>query len=49
MEQLNATKLKPIKTLLRIREKDRKLQYEKYVERLDIPEEFKQLARKKNK
>jgi len=49
MAQLNTAKVKPVKTLLTIREKDRKLRYEKYVEGLHIPEEFKKLARKKNK
>ncbi len=49
MAQLNTTKVKPVKALFTIREKDRKLLYEKYVEGLHIPEEFKQLARKKNK
>ena len=49
MEQRSVAKIKPVKILLRIREKNRKLSYDKYLERLSLSEEFKQLARKQNK
>jgi len=49
MEQRSVAKIKPVKILLGIREKDRKLSYDKYLEELSLPEKFKQLARKKNK
>lgn len=49
MEQRSVTKIKPVKILLGIREKDRKLSYDKYLEELALPEKFKQLARKNNK
>jgi hypothetical protein len=49
MEQSSIAKMKPIKILLGIREKYRKLSHEKYLEELSsLSEEFKQLARKKN-
>jgi len=49
MEQRSVAKIKPIKILLGIREKYRKLSHEKYLEELSsLSEEFKQLARKKD-
>gem|GEM_PF-2824897 len=49
MQQPDTTKVKPIKTLLRIRQKYRKLSREKYLEELSsLSEEFKQLTRKKD-
>ncbi len=49
MEQSSIARMKPIKTLLRIREKYRKLSHEKYLEELSsLSDEFKQLARKKD-
>lgn len=49
MQQRSVPRIKAVKILLRIREKDRKLSYNEYLEELSLPEEFKQLARKKNK
>ncbi len=48
MEQRSIPRSKPVKVLLRIREKDRKLSYDKYLEALSLTKEFKQLAREKN-
>lgn len=49
MEQSSIAKMKPIKTLLRIRGKYRKLSHEKYLGELSsLSDEFKQFARKKD-